>query len=65
MSRLLVRAAAALILVTVNTACAVSRSSMDVLNATPPTEYRGHFTAGRAGSWFMPCTARDTADAWG
>jgi hypothetical protein len=64
MSTLPARAALALAVVLVNTACAVSRSSMDVLNATPPTEYRGHFTAGSAGSWFLPCGVRDTADAW-
>jgi len=45
--------------------CAARQSSLDVLNATPAQEYRGHYTRSQAdGSWFRPCGATAADSAW-
>ena len=45
--------------------CATRPSSLDVLNATPAQEYRGHYTRTQAdGSWFRPCGAAAADSAW-
>ena len=45
--------------------CAARQSSLDVLQATPPQDYRGHYTQSQAaGSWFRPCGAAAADSAW-
>lgn len=46
------------------TGCAARASSLDALNATPPQEYRGHYTASPGRSWFQPCDAPASEPAW-
>lgn len=44
--------------------CAARQSSLDVLNAQAPVEYRGHYTRDDAGSWFRPCGSAASDSAW-
>lgn len=44
--------------------CALRQTSLDVLNAQAPVEYRGHYTRGDAGSWFRPCGSAASDSAW-
>ena len=41
--------------------CVTQRqSSLDVLAAQPPQEYRGFYTVGEKGSWFRACEAAES-----
>ena len=48
------------------TGCVTQRqSSLDLLNAQPAQEYRGHYTVGERGSWFRACDAAESeAPRW-
>jgi hypothetical protein len=43
--------------------CATTGGSLDRLHREPPVAYRGHYTVGAEGSWFVPCGGA-AADAW-